>query len=56
MEKLTPEKLEKLNDLRFQTSWAYVKTHELPENILLQCEPDVKCIYLVRDGRDALGA
>ena len=44
----------KLKKLNAQLAYPVIKTHELPRNILPLCSRDVKIIYLVRDGRDAL--
>ncbi len=44
----------RLNMLELQLKHYVLKTHEMPEQILPQCDKDAKLIYLVRDGRDAL--
>lgn len=51
---LPPGKERKLHELKEQLSFRIVKTHEVPSRILPKCDPDVRIIYLVRDGRDAL--
>lgn len=48
------EKALKLKELEDRIHPAIVKTHELPVKILPYCKENVKIIYLIRDGRDAL--
>lgn len=52
--KFNQNKLAKMNELEKRLLPGIIKTHELPEKIVSQCEKDVKIIYIVRDGRDAL--
>jgi hypothetical protein len=47
------KKLAKLEELKFYGSFPVLKTHELPHEILPYCTPDVKIVYMIRDGRDA---
>ena len=47
------KKLAKLEELKTFSSFPILKTHEMPDEILPYCAPDVKIIYLIRDGRDA---
>ena len=44
----------KLSELRQKLFFPVVKTHEVPDKVLKECSPDVRIIYLIRDGRDAL--
>lgn len=46
-------KLNKLKELENYASFANLKTHEMPKEILPYCADDVKIVYLIRDGRDA---
>jgi len=47
------KKLEKLEELMQFGKFPILKSHELPHEILPYCIPDVKIIYMIRDGRDA---
>lgn len=51
---LDSKKSTKLSELRYDLLFPVVKTHEMPAKILDECSPDVRIIYLIRDGRDAL--
>ncbi|NQT78522.1 MAG: sulfotransferase domain-containing protein [Bacteroidetes bacterium] len=46
-------KLAKLEELKAFGNFPILKSHELPHDILPYCVPDVKIIYMIRDGRDA---
>lgn len=46
-------KMQKLAELEEFSRSNILKTHELPKDILPYCVPDVKVVYLIRDGRDA---
>jgi len=42
------------DELHQKLKWGIIKTHELPSKIIDECDENVKIVYLVRDGRDAL--
>lgn len=44
----------RLQKLKKKYAYQVVKTHDLPKNILPVCHPNVKKIYIIRDGRDSL--
>lgn len=51
--KSNDKKLNRLAEMEQLASSRVMKTHERPGNILPECSPGVKIIYLIRDGRDA---
>lgn len=51
---ISPAKEKRMEIKKHQLSFRIIKTHEVPSRILPACEDDVRIIYLIRDGRDAL--
>lgn len=48
------QKVKNMEKLKHKLSYHVIKSHEIPSKILHLCDDDVKIIYLIRDGRDAL--